>query len=185
MVTWEDRPGGWGATGGFRLQQTRSGLWAHTPLVWGAPKRAKTIPRDRQTDRGGHPALGWGDPSPRAAGEELNQQAGGVGGGHRDRLRCCDGRAYFPTCVFRFRASCACRPGWAAHIWRSARCVGSRLPSQAWPPASASGAAGRVPEPRAEVAERGPQARGETDITPGSGVQSPPGPRWWASDASC
>lgn len=141
VVTWQDRPGGWGAAGGFRLQQMHSGLWAHTPLVWGAPKRAKTTPRERQTDREGQPTLGWGDPSPWAAGGELNQQAGGGGGGRRDRLRGCDGCTYFPTCVFRFRAACACRPGRAAHIWRSARCVGSRLPGQAWPPASASGAA--------------------------------------------
>lgn len=36
---------------------------------------------------------------------------------------------------------------------------------------------------QAEVAERGPQARGQTDRAPGSGAQSPPGPRRWVSDA--
>lgn len=36
---------------------------------------------------------------------------------------------------------------------------------------------------RAEVAERGPQAQGKMDGAPGSGSQSPPGPRRWVSDA--
>lgn len=44
---------------------------------------------------------------------------------------------------------------------------------------------GRVPGPRAEVADRRPQAQGETDIAPGSGVQTPPPRRPTAVGVRC
>lgn len=179
-----------GGAGGFRLQQARSGLWAHTPLVWGAPERAKATPRDRA----GQPALGWGDPGSRpGAGGGGRAESAGLRGGRAAATGTDCGAATDPH-SFPLASSDSAPPApspWPGHSHLEKREVCGE--QAAWPglaPRQRFGgcsrdACSRVPGTlgtRAEVAERGPQAQGEMDRAPGSGSQSPPGPRRWVSD---
>lgn len=145
MVTWQDRPG---AGRGRGLQAPAGTLWSlgPHPTCLGSPRESQGhSPRQSgpaRTGVGGSrlPARG------RGGGGELSQQACGAGGRRPrgqtaglQRTRIVSHlRLQIPRLLRR-------RPGRAAHIWRSARCVGSRLPGQAWPPASASGAAAGTP----------------------------------------
>lgn len=154
-----------------------------TPRLFGEPPREpRPLPeRDRRTEGATHTGVG-GSPAPGLRGE-LSQQGGQRVAGQTAGLRWIH---ILPTCVSqiprRVRSVALAGP---LRAILEARCVGSRLPGQAWPLPALRGpcpdVGGRVPGPGAEVADRRPQAQGERDIARERGADPPSRPTAWVS----
>lgn len=190
MVTWQDRPG---AGRGRGLQAPAGTLWSlgPHPTCLGSPRESQ-----------GHSPRQSGPARTGVGGSRLPARGGGWGRAESAGLRGGRAAATGTDCgaatdphSFPLASSDSAPPApspWPgrSHLEKREVC-GEQA---AWPglaPRQRFGgcsrdAGSRVPGTlgtRAEVAERGPQAQGKMDRAPGSGSQSPPGPRRWVSDA--